>query len=68
MDKLKRLLCYIGLHKWSYTAPVYMSLDLERLAIPSKEATRTCNCCNKRQVRDEHCFGLNPPKYMYTWY
>lgn len=52
------------LHRWTYTAPVYHN---EKLAIIATPATRTCGACGKRQVRDEHCLGLNPPAYVHHW-
>lgn len=59
--------CLIGLHSWVYTAAEYENFSYQRMAMPTREAERTCHICLKHQTRDEHCLGLNPPEYVYTW-
>ncbi len=68
IKRLYQLVKSFHLHRWEYTAPVYGDRTMERLAIPSIEATRTCSICHLKQSRDEHCLGLNPPDYIYNWY
>ncbi len=29
---------------------------------------RWCTVCGRKQWRSQHCLGLNPPEYIYTWY
>ena len=62
------LKCKIGLHDWAYTAATYRNFNHQRLAMPDTEAERVCSRCDKHQHRVEHCLGLNPLKYVYTWY
>lgn len=64
---MKNILCILSFHDWEYTTAAYKSTQEERLGIPSKEATRTCQRCLEKQDRYEHCLGLNPPEYIYTW-
>jgi hypothetical protein len=62
------LLCSLGIHQWMYTPATYSSIAEKRLGIPATEMTRCCVACAKQQLRDEHCLGINPPEYHYTWY
>jgi hypothetical protein len=55
-------------HRWIYTPAVYSDAISETLGIPHIPATRTCSVCNKLELQDIHCLGLNPPKYHFTWY
>lgn len=61
--------CRIGWHTWEVLQEAsYLNAYWELLAIPTIKAERGCVRCGKVQVRDEHCLGLNPPDYVYTWY
>lgn len=59
--------CRLGWHDWRYTAAEYRSAQMELLAIPDAPATRTCACCDKKQVEDRNCLGLHPPEYYSRW-
>lgn len=64
---MKNILCLLSFHDWKYTNAKYDSHLEERLGVPSREAKRICKRCSEKQTRYEHCLGLNPPKYVYTW-
>lgn len=61
---LKRL---FHVHKWKYTDATHFNSQAELLAVELTPATRECLTCGKRQVRERHCLGLNPPDYVDTW-
>ncbi len=65
---MQRLKCLVGLHSWLATPAVYADETAERLAIPLESGSRTCLHCDKTQVEDRHCLGLNPPEYYSTWH
>ena len=65
---IQRLKCFLGLHKYIYTEPVYRNYTEERLGITLRPATRVCQCCGKSQAQEIHCLGLNPPEYCKFWY
>ena len=47
---MKKLLCFLKLHDWSYSGPEFesqMSLDL---GIPEQPARRCCKRCQKKQT------------------
>ena len=57
-------LCFIGLHKWELVRPV--SYYYRRWLV-KKPALRKCEHCGKVQQLNEHCLGLNPPRYVREW-
>lgn len=61
------LLCMLGFHTWTHTLAEYPNEQAERLALPSRRATRKCTC-GAAQEEHEHCLGLNPPTYVKNWY
>lgn len=65
---MTRLRCRIGLHDWVYAPALYRTEQDKRLALPAQPATRTCSHCDKVQIEDRHCLGLNPPEYSSTWF
>ncbi len=64
---MRSLRCVVGLHQWTHTEAEYACAQAERLAVATKEATRTCTCCGKTQYEDRHLLGLNPPEYYSVW-
>lgn len=62
-----RLLCKLGVHVWFYQNEVVYHPNGEWIALCAVPATRRCTMCDKHQFRDEHCLGLNPPTYVYSW-
>lgn len=64
----QKLACFLGFHQWRYTPTQYRTPLDERLAIPLKEGERVCEHCQKRQIEDIHCLGLNPPEYHTSWH
>lgn len=55
-------------HTGEYTKPVYENKLSEELALPLKHETRTCRKCGKTQWLDVYCLGLNPPRYVKSWF
>lgn len=60
--------CKIGWHLWETAEATYNNMGDELLGMPDTNATRKCLLCDKEQIQDIHCLGLNPPKYVKTWY
>jgi hypothetical protein len=65
---MRRILCVLGVHKWSETTPAEFSDELsEKLWLCTKDATRRCASCNREEFLDRTLLGVNPPSYHDTW-
>lgn len=73
--KIQALLCFFGLHKWVYeNGRSYVDYYIENLwlnpkmvDLDNKEPQRKCECCQKEQILEMHCLGMNPPEFVYYW-
>lgn len=53
------------MHSWKYSEPVKEYYDFDYVC--EIEEQRVCVRCGKQQIKDVHCLGLNPPKYVEIW-
>lgn len=57
--------CFFGHHDWRYTVTIN-SLDVG-VTLPPNSHKRKCVVCGKKQQKEVHCLGLNPPEYIEHW-
>lgn len=66
MNRISKLMCFFGLHKWLITEILEDKLISDGNLI-SDDMYRICEHCGKLQKLDIHCLGLNPPEYIREW-
>ena len=64
---MKKLLCFLNLHKWEYSGPEFetqMALDLD---IPDQPAKRSCSRCDKKQTLSTLSVNLYSGATVKAW-
>lgn len=64
---MKKLLCFLRLHKWEYSGPEFetqLALDLD---IPDVPATRCCVRCGKKQTLSTLSVNLYSGATVKAW-